>query len=164
MVVWSKAWYEANRERAKENVKRYRELPENKVLARERNRLWRRANPDKVREMKRLARHRNPEKERAKRAARKARNPETARLVQQRRWVSMCRRNPDKVRARKVLQRAVAAGRVIRGPCAVCGALDTHGHHTDYRKPYAVVWLCQAHHLEEHRRIDAEKSAEDLFG
>jgi hypothetical protein len=164
MAAWTKAWQEANRERIKENRKKYMALEENRAAAREADKAWRKANPDKVREMKRLARHRNPEKERAKRAARKARNPETERLAQQRRWVSMNRRNPEKVWARKMLQRAVDAGRAVRQPCSVCGDPKSHGHHANYRRPLDVVWLCSKHHLEEHRRIDAEKASEDLFG
>ncbi len=47
---------------------------------------------------------------------------------------------------------AVKVGRLIRGICVVCGEEKTHGHHTDYTKPYDVVWLCRIHHELEHKK------------
>lgn len=37
-----------------------------------------------------------------------------------------------------------------RGPCEVCGAEKTDGHHDDYSKPLDVRWLCRLHHMEIH--------------
>jgi hypothetical protein len=31
--------------------------------------------------------------------------------------------------------------------------VSSQGHHPDYSKPFEVVWLCQLHHSEEHRKL-----------
>lgn len=67
------------------------------------------------------------------------------------------RRNPEKVKAHRILQSAVRRGEIQRQPCAVCGAKGEHAHHDDYGRPLDVVWLCLRHHHERHR-------LERLFG
>lgn len=62
-------------------------------------------------------------------------------------------RYPDRHRARVILRRAVAAGRIIRPPCEVCGKPNAEGHHTDYSKPLDVRWLCFKHHAEVHGKF-----------
>lgn len=57
---------------------------------------------------------------------------------------------PDKVRARKSVRRALASGRLVRGLCAVCDAIDVHAHHEDYSRRLDIVWLCPMHHAERH--------------
>jgi hypothetical protein len=54
--------------------------------------------------------------------------------------------------ARWKLNRAIAAGRVLRKPCEVCGSAGSQGHHTDYSKPLDVMWLCPVHHAAEHAK------------
>lgn len=54
--------------------------------------------------------------------------------------------------AHSALRRAVKAGRVIRRPCEVCGALPVEGHHDDYEKPLEVRWLCVYNHRLLHGR------------
>ncbi len=66
-------------------------------------------------------------------------------------------RNPEKVRAHRILQAAVRRGEIQRQPCAVCGAKGVHGHHEDYSRPLDVDWLCLHCHHERHR-------LERLFG
>lgn len=44
----------------------------------------------------------------------------------------------DKVRARKTLNHAVAAGKVTPQPCEKCGASKAQAHHDDYSKPLQV--------------------------
>lgn len=39
-------------------------------------------------------------------------------------------------------------GKLVPGPCEVCGSVDTEKHHDDYSRPLAVRWLCRVHHLE----------------
>lgn len=48
--------------------------------------------------------------------------------------------------ARNKVRTAIAAGRLARQSCEVCGAEPTHGHHDDYDKPLDVRWLCPSHH------------------
>ena len=57
--------------------------------------------------------------------------------------------DPEKYKARTALGNALRDGRVIRGPCGVCGTtLRVQGHHHDYSKPLDVRWLCFKHHRE----------------
>lgn len=54
--------------------------------------------------------------------------------------------------ARDRVTKAVRNGRLVRGPCSVCGAYPTHGHHHNgYADPLDVIWLCPVHHSEAHR-------------
>lgn len=57
---------------------------------------------------------------------------------------------PTQARATWLVKAAIKSGRLVRGPCAVCGVLRAHGHHADYSKPYDVVWLCPKHHKQLH--------------
>lgn len=41
---------------------------------------------------------------------------------------------------------------LVKTPCRVCNAKEVEGHHTDYREPLKVVWLCKEHHMNEHRK------------
>ena len=50
-------------------------------------------------------------------------------------------------RAHKKVARAIKGGRLIPGPCEVCGTRrNIHAHHDDYTKPLEVRWLCSSHH------------------
>ena len=55
---------------------------------------------------------------------------------------------PEKVKARMAVTNAIAAGRLHRQPCEVCGAVLVEAHHDDYAKPLEVRWLCRSHHIE----------------
>jgi hypothetical protein len=59
----------------------------------------------------------------------------------------MRRRNPGKYRARTKVSNAVRDGRLVKSPCW-CGSAKVEAHHTDYRKPLKVTWLCRRHHME----------------
>ena len=71
------------------------------------------------------------------------------------------KRKADEAKRNKavyLVTRAIKAGRLVRGPCAVCGVAErTEGHHPDYDKPLEVVWLCNKHHAMEHKRIRAQR-------
>lgn len=71
----------------------------------------------------------------------------------QRQWVA---NNPFKA-VEQVLQRAVRAGKIVRpDKCSRCAARGRiEGHHPDYGKPLAVVWLCVPCHRALNR-IDQE--------
>lgn|SRR5215471_5228974 len=72
-----------------------------------------------------------------------------ARNREHRRW-----RDPEqrvKVAARSILRWAVFKGQVTKEPCAKCGDTKVQAHHTDYAKPFAVIWLCRLCHMQEHR-------------
>jgi hypothetical protein len=55
-----------------------------------------------------------------------------------------------------VVAKAIAAGRLERRPCCVCGCSDGKAHHADYDKALDVVFLCSRHHLQFHRRLTKE--------
>lgn len=67
-------------------------------------------------------------------------------------------REAEKWTARDKVAKALAAGRLTRLACEVCGSADTQGHHDDYSKPLAVRWLCTTHHAEHHRNMRQESS------
>ena len=65
------------------------------------------------------------------------------------------RRNPEKNKARQKLNRAVRSGKVHKPVfCSSCDS-DKHleAHHTDYTKPFDVLWLCRSCHRELHSKI-----------
>lgn len=66
-------------------------------------------------------------------------------------------RNREKIRAHRKLQKAVAAGRIQRRPCEVCGTFPSQAHHHDYSHPLDVRWLCHGHHMAEHAAIRGRK-------
>ena len=59
------------------------------------------------------------------------------------------KRNPGKYRARMAVSNAIRAGRLVRQSCQECGA-KAQAHHTDYRRPLFVKWLCFKHHRAVH--------------
>ncbi len=60
--------------------------------------------------------------------------------------------NPEKNRARCLINYHVRSGNIERLPCEVCGDVKSQAHHKDYSKPFDVVWLCDKHHKELHVR------------
>ena len=60
--------------------------------------------------------------------------------------------NPEKVRAHREVERAVATGELHRpAHCAFCGTSGRlHGHHEDYSRPLVVRWLCPSCHRKAH--------------
>lgn len=77
-------------------------------------------------------------------------NPATeSRYKYVRRWVL---NNPDKVKAHSTVHRAIKTGKLVRGPCEVCGSTKVQAHHDDYTKRLEVRWLCNIHHNLHHRK------------
>lgn len=61
----------------------------------------------------------------------------------------------EKIRARKAVNHAVAAGVIVPGSCEQCGASPAQGHHDDYTKPLDVRWLCAGCHSRHHNQKHA---------
>jgi len=59
-------------------------------------------------------------------------------------------KDPQKRKARNLFQSAVRWGKLKREPCVKCGDIKSEGHHSDYSKPYDVIWLCKVHHGQVH--------------
>jgi len=60
-------------------------------------------------------------------------------------------RKQEMARARAIVGKAVARGKLDKLPCWVCGAANSEAHHADYSAPLAVTWLCDKHHKETHK-------------
>ena len=60
--------------------------------------------------------------------------------------------SPQKERARRTVDNALARGKLKRKPCVKCGG-KAQAHHEDYSKPLEVMWLCPLHHAERHKEI-----------
>ena len=61
--------------------------------------------------------------------------------------------NPEKYKARYILNNAIKQGMVERKPCERCGSINrVNGHHADYSKPFNVKWLCPKCHMEKDKR------------
>lgn len=69
------------------------------------------------------------------------------------------RQNPEKYLAHVAVQRALAGGELVKGPCEICGHSTVDAHHDNYAKPLEVRWLCRQHHV----RLHASGCKEDLF-
>lgn len=58
--------------------------------------------------------------------------------------------HPERNSARQKANKAIAAGRLTKQPCQVCGASNAQKHHPDYNQPLLVNWLCFACHQKAH--------------
>ena len=64
----------------------------------------------------------------------------------------------NQVRARNLVMKAIARGKLRPGPCEGCGVSGkrpsgqsrVHAHHDDYSKPFDVRWLCAKCHYRHH--------------
>jgi predicted RNA-binding Zn-ribbon protein involved in translation (DUF1610 family) len=104
---------------------------------------------------KRKQRAANPEHYRAR--AREHRKTEAA----MKRHYEYKQRNREKVLAHKAVNRAIAAGRLVRPlACPSCGATDVqiHAHHEDYSRQLDVEWLCPRCHAVAHADLWAARS------
>jgi hypothetical protein len=71
-------------------------------------------------------------------------------LKKKREWFKA---HPDRSSVKSKVRYALLTGKLIPSPCSICGAVPAQAHHPDYSKPLEVVWLCQVHHIEEHKRL-----------
>jgi hypothetical protein len=88
-----------------------------------------------------------------KRAKAARRDPVKRMLSQQRARKRQEARNADKIKARKAVQHALRAGKLVRPHrCEGCGLRKkVEAHHPDYKKPLIVKWLCSPCHKQRHR-------------
>ncbi len=87
------------------------------------------------------------ERQRAQRPVRKASQAEHQRRHRE--------RHPERHKARAAVNNAIAAGRLTREPCEVCGTnRRVQAHHPDYSAPLDVIWLCfRCHREREHDQV-----------
>jgi len=60
-------------------------------------------------------------------------------------------KNPEKIAAKNLVQKAIRDGKIERGVCEVCGSDHPEAHHDNYGLPLSVRWLCRRHHKAHHR-------------
>ena len=59
--------------------------------------------------------------------------------------------HPDRYKANTAVGNALRDGKLVRGPCAVCGTtVRVQAHHADYSRPLEVTWLCFKCHRAQH--------------
>lgn len=49
----------------------------------------------------------------------------------------------------------IERGSLVPQPCEVCGDPNVQPHHRNYDDPRDIQWLCEAHHHDEHRRLES---------
>jgi len=132
---------------------------------------------EKQREYNRRYNERHPQTEEQKKAAREWRikyweRTKERQLRYNKKWCrdNRARRNAtyrkwkyanlEKIRAGKLLYKAIIRGRIIRPDTCPCGAPNPSGHHEDYSKPLMVMWLCHKCHMAlHHKRHVAEMTS-----
>ena len=58
---------------------------------------------------------------------------------------------PERKKAHTAVGNAVRDGRLVKTPCAFCGATEAlEAHHHDYALPLDVTWLCKPCHRKFH--------------
>ena len=61
--------------------------------------------------------------------------------------------NKHKVRAHRLVGRALKNGLLLKESCSKCGTIRSVAHHEDYSKPLEIIWLCQRCHVIHHRTL-----------
>lgn len=132
-----------------------------KECRKEKVRKYRALNIEKVREYDRARGQTEARKQKNKeyQSYMKSQEPDRWRKMRYKTTQKNKRNNHDKYIANSRLSYAVRSGKIKRGPCSVCGAHKIEGHHPDYTKPLEVIWLCDYHHKEEHKKIRDIKRA-----
>lgn len=59
---------------------------------------------------------------------------------------------PKKYAAHMLVNNQVREGKLLKGVCEICCSEVTVAHHDDYDFPLQVRWLCQAHHVQWHKK------------
>ena len=125
-----RAWTNYNKsEKKKAAAKRYYENHKDELYIK--GRKWFEAHPEKTREYSRRG------------SAKRRANGKDAILRAKRK-----KENPEKQRAKDAANNALRSGKLKRKTkCELCGIGGLlHKHHSDYSKPFDVVWLCPKCH------------------
>jgi hypothetical protein len=128
-----------------DRVNKHRELNIERIKEYDRNRPNKRERTIKDLEKKRLL---------------KASDPEKYREQEYNRTKKHRANNPEKYKARGIINNGIRDGRIIKLLCSICGESKSQAHHDDYSKPLDVIWLCTKHHAERHiylREIERKK-------
>lgn len=55
-----------------------------------------------------------------------------------------------KIRCRSATNVLILKNKIKKSPCVVCGSRKSEAHHTDYKNPKNVIFLCSKHHVKQH--------------
>jgi len=55
--------------------------------------------------------------------------------------------NLAKREAERIARKALKEGKILKGPCLICGLAKSEMHHDDYTRPFDVKWFCRRHHV-----------------
>ena len=61
-------------------------------------------------------------------------------------------KHPQREHCRRQLRDAIAAGKIKRQSCVNGCKAKSEGHHLNYQKPFAVIWLCRECHKRWHSK------------
>jgi hypothetical protein len=143
---YQRAWHAAHRDEQREYRRAYRAAHCDLVRAQDQSYAARhyRANAEAIRE--RAAAYQLAHRERANAYGQAYR----ARVAGSE-WLR------SRTAARNAVTHALERGGLLRAPCSECGA-DAQAHHHRGYEPEShldVIWLCPAHHGEQHRTVAA---------
>lgn len=148
---YARKLFHKHKEKFNENRRKYYETHKENQLARQKE--YYKENRDEIRR-KANARNKTPEE----REKANARSRKWARENKERHYKNSKRskeRNPERQLAHQSVMWALRLGFLIKPDfCSKCERkIKVEGHHTDYKKPLEVIWLCRTCHLKEHGKL-----------
>jgi len=146
--IYTREWQEKNL--TPERAAQYRAsfAAKNPGYAAQKRKEWALKNPERAKEIDRQKYLRR----KANQPPKPERGPKLTNHERKKRYFE---KHPIKAECMKIYKYAIRRGKLVRGPCSVCGATEgVDGHHTDYTRPLDVVWLCKPHHREAHRTCE----------
>lgn len=123
----------------------------NKELELQKMAIYRELNRDKINKQKREYYLKN--RDRLNKQVKKYVNTPVGKKLKNETWKRYVINNPIKQKARNIVSNAIKYGTIIPKKCEICGNPISQAHHTDYRKPLKVVWLCHKHHRQSHGQL-----------
>lgn len=67
------------------------------------------------------------------------------------------KQNPNAANAHQKVYQYIKKGKLQRQPCKICGEQNAYGHHQDYSRPLAILWLCASCHKKWHLKLVGKK-------
>jgi hypothetical protein len=61
-----------------------------------------------------------------------------------------------RMQCHNAVARSIRKGELLRLNCCICGSEKSVAHHESYDRPLDVVWYCQVHHKERHKKMAIE--------
>lgn len=159
---YKKLWTKKNRERVRENKRRYYAEHKEQILKR-RKELLENMDEEKKEELREkrkgyCKKYRDTHKEQVTAYKKKYREEheqehreENLRSYYRHRDRIMEERREKYNHASRRINYAMKMGKIKRQPCEICGAKPAEAHHDDYNEPLEVRWLCKECHVNWHK-------------